>query len=832
MIDDKISIAPQPRQVDFLSSSADIAIYGGSAGGGKGHPLDVPIVTPYGMRAIGDIKVGQRICSPTHGNTNVIAVYELGLRDIYEVSFADKTSLRVTGDHLWLIWFARKGRDKKGLKYRLITTLQMMDYLQRGYHNLLISLPKPVQFTKVYRRNMLPVESYTLGILLGDGSLTKNECIFHTKTEHIAVRVANHYELTAYQSRVPSYRAKNAEAGMADLGLLGMGSEEKFIPTPYLFASIVERWKLAQGLFDADGSADKQGRVSYCSVSERLINDVAHLCRGLGFRVTVSNAQPAGYKNNDGYYVRCHDRYRLYVQGHSKDRLFSLPRKLKRASRDPKLPEVGKRITSVRLDGQSQARCIRVDNPNGLYIAGQEFIVTHNTWSLILEPLRHISNPGFGAVIFRRTFPQIAQEGGMWDETVKIYPHADGVPNRGKYFWSFPSGARIRFAYLQHDQDRFVYQGAQIALIGWDQLEQFSEATFFYLLSRNRSTCGVVPYIRATCNPDADSWLAHFLSWWIADDGYADMSRSGKLRWFIRLENDIVWADTKEELEETYEDVSPKSVTFIPATIYDNEILLKKDPAYLANLKALLPVDRARLLGDPERGGNWKIKEGAGLIFDRNWFQIVHAVPGGGRACLFWDFAATAKEVGGSDPAFTAAVLMIEVERIFYIAACLAFRKGPAYVDEVFRNYSKQIAQQMEQEGHQFMIRWETEPGSAGKRLDLILVKDLIGYDAAGRQASGDKIVRAKPLASQAQIGNVRVLAGDWNEMLLTHLHNQPSGYKDIMDACSGAFNELAEGGKVRIKGNISIVGASRRSEEASMEYPSSSNMPSIFGNR
>jgi predicted phage terminase large subunit-like protein len=413
------------------------------------------------------------------------------------------------------------------------------------------------------------------------------------------------------------------------------------------------------------------------------------------------------------------------------------------------------------------------------------------TWGLLMEPTRHLGNPEFGAVIFRNTFTQIAQEGGMWDESQKIYPYLGGIPNNSRYFWRFPSGARIRFAHLQHEKDKLIYQGAQIALIEWDQLEQFSSTTFFYLLSRNRSTCGIRPYIRATCNPDADSWLVDFLSWWIADDGYANLERAGVIRWFIRIGLDIVWGDTKDELLELDLDALPTSVTFIPSTVFDNPILLEKDPGYLAKLKALLPVDRERLLGDPERGGNWKIRAGAGKVFDRAWFEIVEAVPPGGVACLCWDFAATEKKMRSDDPDYTAAVLIIMVEQRFYVVHAMAVRVAASEVDTIFENLTWQLAKHMQAQGRAFMVRWGIEPGSAGKKVEADYVRLLAGLDAEGFHETGDKIQRAKPFAAQAKIGNVKVLEAEWNEMFLNHLHNQPAKHDDIMDCASGSFNAL-----------------------------------------
>ncbi len=179
--------------------------------------------------------------------------------------------------------------------------------------------------------------------------------------------------------------------------------------------------------------------------------------------------------------------------------------------------------------------------------------------------------------------------------------------------------SKISFAHIEREQDVHKWQGSQICGLYFDELTHFSEKTFFYMLSRNRSTCGVTPYVRASCNPDADSWVAKFISWWIdPDTGYPIKERSGVIRWMLRREDQLYWADTKEELIEQFKLESPeelnepKSVTFIASTIYDNQILLKTNPSYLANLKALPLVERELFCK-----GNWKIKPAAGLYFKR-----------------------------------------------------------------------------------------------------------------------------------------------------------------------------------------------------------------------
>lgn len=239
------------------------------------------------------------------------------------------------------------------------------------------------------------------------------------------------------------------------------------------------------------------------------------------------------------------------------------------------------------------------------------------SWALLLEPLRHSANKEFGAVFFRRTTVQVRNEGGLWDESMKLYPLLGASPKEHVLSWDFPSGASVSFAHLEHDKTVLNWQGSQIPLICFDELTHFSEGQFWYMVSRNRSMCGVRPYIRATCNPDSDSWVAKFIEWWIDQEtGLPIPERGGLLRWFVRVNNTLFWADTPEELLERHPETPPKSVTFIPAKLSDNAALMAADPGYLANLMALPQVERERLLG-----GNWKVRALAETFFRRAWFR-------------------------------------------------------------------------------------------------------------------------------------------------------------------------------------------------------------------
>ncbi len=220
---------------------------------------------------------------------------------------------------------------------------------------------------------------------------------------------------------------------------------------------------------------------------------------------------------------------------------------------------------------------------------------------------------------------------------MQLYPLLKAHPREAFLEWIFPSGAKVKFAHLEHEKNVYDWQGSQIPLIGFDELTHFSAAQFWYLISRNRSTSGVPGYIRATCNPDVNSWVRQLIDWWIDKEGYPIQERSGILRWFIRRDDTLVWGNSRQELLDKYgADELPKSLTFVPSSVHDNKILLEKDPSYLANLRALSRVERLRLLG-----GNWNVRASAGMLFQREWFPIVDTIPGGWiQAIRFWDRAA------------------------------------------------------------------------------------------------------------------------------------------------------------------------------------------------
>jgi len=423
------------------------------------------------------------------------------------------------------------------------------------------------------------------------------------------------------------------------------------------------------------------------------------------------------------------------------------------------------------------------------------------SFALLLEPLFNVGNPEFRTVIFRRTVPMIRQPGGLWDASSRIYSLLGATAKESSFEWHFASGAVLKFSGMEQDSDCLGWQGSEICLLAFDELAQFSERQFFYMLSRNRSTCGVRPYVRGTCNPDSDSWLRKFLAWWISDrTGQPIKERSGVMRWFVRRDDEIIWADTAQELTEQFgTDAAPKSVTFIPSSVYDNKILLEKDPSYVSNLKALSSVERERLLN-----GNWNVRASAGNYFRREWFGVVDTAPKEIVARVrFWDRAATEKKPGNDPDATVGLLLSRDARGIFYIEHVLKMFASPHGVEKSMLNCARQ-------DGQQTVVAYAQDPGSAGVSEAQATASALSGFNVRFATVTGDKETRAKPVSAQCEAGNVKIVRGLWNDDFLRELENFPTGrHDDCVDALSGAFNRLCSPSGAISDASVIRVGSS-----------------------
>ena len=411
----------------------------------------------------------------------------------------------------------------------------------------------------------------------------------------------------------------------------------------------------------------------------------------------------------------------------------------------------------------------------------------------------------------------------------------------------FPSGAKVVFDHLERYSDCLSYQGSQIVFLGFDELTHFEEEVFWYMFSRIRSDSGISGYVRATTNPDPDSWVRQFIDWWIGPDGLAIPERSGKLRWFIRVNGEVIWGDSRMELlrhqfdgeitavDKTHDDASelfildendskaqtvvmpgeagvlyvvtgtkeffqwdgteyrrltaPKSVTFILSTLQDNKILMRNDPSYLSNLQSLPLVEQERLLG-----GNWNIRPAAGMYYPRNKVNLIDAIPDDVvRWVRAWDLAGTEDKKNNNPedgPAYTAGVLIGKRKNgKIVIADVVNQRLNASDVRNLVLNTAKADRAAYKS---RYRIRMNQDPGQAGKDQADQYIKLLSGFSVNIERESGSKEVRAEPLSAQWINGNVEVLNAPWTSGYLAQMDGFPDRkFKDMADASGTGFLEL-----------------------------------------
>lgn len=123
--------------------------------------------------------------------------------------------------------------------------------------------------------------------------------------------------------------------------------------------------------------------------------------------------------------------------------------------------------------------------------------------ALLMGALRFADVPGYSAIIFRRTYQDLALPGALMDRAAQWLTGTGARWNGTDRQWRFPSGSTLAFGYMDCDADRHRYQGAEFQGIYFDELTQFSEMQYRYLLSRLRRTVSqdIPLHVRAASNP-------------------------------------------------------------------------------------------------------------------------------------------------------------------------------------------------------------------------------------------------------------------------------------------------------------------------------------------
>lgn len=626
---------PNPGpQTAFLAASEREVLYGGSAGAGKGFKPTESVLTPSGWKQLGSLSVGDTICDVHGGSQKITEYHKRGVKPFFKITFADRSVIECDEDHLWSGHFAGLDIDKR---LTVSTKDLFKHYSKPKFKRFGIPVTKPVQFDE---EEFLLLHPYVLGVLLGDGCISKKgNAVFTTEDYEIAERVfsslgADVHVVNTSDKRCPTYRVKATYVNPAfnKYGLWGTKSDTKFIPKAYLFSSVRSRIALLQGLMDTDGYVETNDVGYFISTSEQLIDDVRHIARSLGCLVYKTKCSDRNFTYK-GEYKTGKTAWRLRIKTNTPEILFHLSRKRNKVL-NKRFQSMDNWITSIEPIEPAESICITVSCLSSLFIVS-DFIVTHNSYAMLTDPLRYISHPQFSGLLLRHTTEELRE---LVSKSQDLYPKV--IPGikwvERKMQWETPKGGRLWMSYLDADRDVSRYQGQSFCWVGFDELTQWpTPYPWNYMRSRLRSTSPDLPlYMRASTNPGnrGHAWVKKM---------FIDPAPVGQAFWATDIETGDILTYPKNHSKAGQPLFKRR---FIPAKLKDNPYLYA-DGEYETNLLSLPDHERKRLLD-----GDWDVSEGAAFSEFKRSIHVVdpHPIPNdwtkfracdygyGSHTCVLW----------------------------------------------------------------------------------------------------------------------------------------------------------------------------------------------------
>lgn len=328
------------------------------------QPLYSKVLTPNGFVEMGSLKIGDKICGTNNTIQQVVEIHPKGLKRIYKMHFSNARTVECCLDHLWNV--TTHYGSKKTLTTKQLIDSKLKIEKNNGYSQYKYYTPiSSVEFNNKH----LELDPFLVGLLIGDGSLCRGgsiELSLSAYQEYILDRLVlpQNIKYTSFKDlkknyiRVKFSRKEKKGPTMHDyidrIGLLNKKAEDKYIPKQYLYSSYKNRMSLLDGLTESDGYINDRGLIEYSTISKQLCNDVVELFRGLGKQVYF------GQKNKSGGYS---SETRSFVVSELKGDQYGI-----------KLKEIEE------TDEYTEMMCIKVSNPDHLYITN-DYITTHNTTS-------------------------------------------------------------------------------------------------------------------------------------------------------------------------------------------------------------------------------------------------------------------------------------------------------------------------------------------------------------------------------------------------------------------------------------------------------------------
>ena len=367
---------------------------------GKAEVVDNQVFTTTGRRRIGSLKIGDNVIGKDGKPHCVVGVYPQGMQDIYRVWFNDGFYLDVGPEHLWEVRSNNQHNKKRTSKGVVLSMSQLLD--KNGVSNRVgegHNSDKVYEFKTYYKKSNgnnswgIPmvdaidfekkevlIDSYLLGVWLGDGHICKNGYVMlrmlKTDLEDMSIGGKT---LSSKRPHMKSVSFDMYKKELICLGLNGKRSWEKFIPDEYKYNSLDIRLGVIQGLMDTDGHA-ADCATEYSTSSKRLCDDVVEIVQTLGGIARVRTKIPTYWYK--GKKKKGRTSYRVNIKLSPSIVPFRLSRKI--ADYDMCRKYVPERyICNIeKLAEKKETICISVDAPDNLYVT-EHCIVTHNTLQAI-----------------------------------------------------------------------------------------------------------------------------------------------------------------------------------------------------------------------------------------------------------------------------------------------------------------------------------------------------------------------------------------------------------------------------------------------------------------
>ena len=361
---------------------------------GKEQPVSAQVVTPSGYRKIGDISKGDFLFGSDGKPCKVLEVMPQGVKPVYKLTFSDGSVAECGYEHHWKVqvpqdrflsnFSGRWVKNRCAVKGRW-TVLRLCDIINKfgctptPPNRCIIPVTEPL----VFERKELPIDSYIVGVMLGDGTMSSSFCRQITSADEELIDTMKSFlpkGITIKKDKGKYKYSFNSNGKWVwsklfrQAGLRQCKSEDKSVPEQYLFSSETQRLWLLRGLMDTDGTISDGCVVEFYSKSRHLAEDVRFLVNSLGGKARIVEKK-ASYKDKLGNKIDCGICFRVRVFL-NKVNPFCLSRKATRHRatryRDERV------LRKVEFDRYEESVCIMVDSPDGTYLTN-ECIVTHNS---------------------------------------------------------------------------------------------------------------------------------------------------------------------------------------------------------------------------------------------------------------------------------------------------------------------------------------------------------------------------------------------------------------------------------------------------------------------